>query len=38
MNLQHDQSVTWKDEDEEGTDPSDDTDDLADVWDKHGNE
>lgn len=31
-------SVTWEDEDEKGADPSDDTDDLADVWHKDGNE
>lgn len=30
--------VTWEDEDEKGTDPSNDTDDLADVGYKHGNE
>lgn len=32
------QRVTWKDKDEEGADPSDDTDDLADVRYKHGYE
>lgn len=30
--------VTWKDENKESADPSDDTDDLADVWHKHGDE
>lgn len=30
--------TTWKDKDEEGTDASDDADDLADVWYEHGNE
>lgn len=34
----HDKSVTWEDEDEKGADPSDDTDDLADVWHKYGDE
>ena len=32
------QSVTWEDEDEKGTDPSNNTDDLADVWYKDGDE
>lgn len=31
-------SVTWENKDEEGADPSDDTDDLAYVWYKHSDE
>ncbi len=34
----YNQSVTWEDEDEKGADPSDDTDDLADVWYEGGDE
>lgn len=31
-------TLTWEDENEEGADASDDTDDLADVWEKHGDD
>lgn len=31
-------TLTWEDENEEGADASDDTDDLADVWEEHGDD
>lgn len=34
----YNQIVTWEYKDEKGTDPSDDTDDFADVWYKDSNE